>query len=81
MGVDVQGETGGGVTEHILYALDIRAAGNGYCSRRVTQIMRPRVRPADAGGNVLKILVEVLSIAASISETQVPRYPASAQNF
>ncbi len=58
MGVDVEGEAGRGMTEKVLDALNVRAAGNGNCGRSVPEVMGPCVRPADAGGNLLEILVK-----------------------
>ena len=58
MGVYIQCETGGGMAEHILHTLHVRPAGNGDRGRRVPKVMRTGVRPADAGGNFLEILVK-----------------------
>ena len=58
MGVDIKGETGGGVAQKVLDALYIRTAGDGYRSRCVPEVVGPCVRPADAGGNFLESPVE-----------------------
>ena len=58
MGVDVQGEAGGGVAHQLLDGFDIRPAGDGDGSRGVTKVMGPRVRSADTGGDLLEVLVE-----------------------
>ena len=57
MGIDIEREAGGGVAQQVLNAFHVRTAGNGYSRRGVTEVVGPCVRPADAGGNLLEILV------------------------
>lgn len=57
MGVNVQGEAGSGVAQQVLDALNVRAAGDGYGCRRVSEVMGAGVRAADAGSDGLKPLV------------------------
>lgn len=58
MGIDVKGEACGSVAEEVLDTLNVRAAGDGNRGCGVPEVVGPRVRPADTGGNLLEILVE-----------------------
>ena len=84
MGVDIKGETGGGVAQKVLDALYIRTAGDGYRSRCVPEVVGPRVRAANAGRNGLEPLVEgVNSVVAPgfIGEYQIVRVAPHRASF
>ena len=66
------------MAEHILHTLHVRPAGNGDRGRRVTEIMRTGVRPADAGGNGFEPLVKRVdrvstAILATLPVHKTPR--------
>lgn len=56
--IDIQRKTGGSMAQQILNALYIGPGSNGNGGGCVPEIVRPGVRPADAGSDFLKMTVE-----------------------
>ena len=84
VGIDVQGEAGGGVAQEVLHGFYIRPGGNGNRRRRVSEVMRPCVWSAYAGGNFLKPPVEGKNrvvLPRFIGEYQVVRVVPNRASF